>query len=383
MKKISVAVDASRVRSGGGVAHLLGILDIELTEDHPIKEIHVWAHGKLLDLIPNRAWLIKHHPAEAEQSLPRQLYWQATKLAGEIKQARCDILFSVDASTLCRFKPMVVLSQNMLPYEDGIMPLYGLSKDRLRQAMILQVQKRAFHASDATIFLTNHASSCIQKFCGQLPYSTTIAHGVGETFKQTALKNSWPSDKDRPIECVYISPILEYKFQWVVVRAIKMLRDQGYSLNLSLVGGGGKRALKWLTEELARSDPDRQFVRIDEFIAHENIATRIAEADLFIFASGCETFGISLLEAMAVGIPIACSDRSSLPETLRQGGVYFDPTQAASIAKAVESLILSSSKRDEIVKYAKELSTHYSWSLCAAQTWQYVIETFQRVSKAK
>ena len=45
---------------------------------------------------------------------------------------------------------------------------------------------------------------------------------------------------------------------------------------------------------------------------------------IFVFASSTETFGISLLEAMAVGMPIVCSDKSSLPEVLQNGGLYFD-----------------------------------------------------------
>jgi hypothetical protein len=42
---IKVALDASRVRSGGGVAHILGILDIPTPMEFGIEEIHIWAYG--------------------------------------------------------------------------------------------------------------------------------------------------------------------------------------------------------------------------------------------------------------------------------------------------------------------------------------------------
>lgn len=378
MKLITVAVDASRVRSGGGIAHILGILDVDTVESYGISEIHIWGHKSLLELLPDRIWLIKHKPAESESSLFAQLYWQATKLADEIKQVGCDVLFSADASTLCRFKPMVVLSQNMLPYENGIMQLYGLSKDRLRQAVIQFVQKQAFRVSDASIFLTNHAAERIQAYCGVIKNKIVIPHGVHQQFKNTRLKNTWPPRSERPLRCIYVSPILEYKYQWVVVRALKRLRDKGYSINLMLVGGGARRAKHILSKQIEQSDPKRQFVEVLDFVPHSEIADRIAEADIFIFASGCETFGISLLEAMAVGIPIASSDRSSLPETLRDGGVYFDPADEVSVSNAVEELIVNDMTRNRVSTKARALAEAYSWRRCADQTWMYIVQTYRR-----
>ena len=96
---IKVAVDASRVRSGGGVAHLLGILSETDIEQYGIKQVHVWSYQALLAVLPDRPWLIKHQPASADQSLARQLYWQAVELTKEIQSAQCDILFAADAST--------------------------------------------------------------------------------------------------------------------------------------------------------------------------------------------------------------------------------------------------------------------------------------------
>ena len=102
MTDLKVAIDGTRLGSGGGLAHLIGILDMDDPSIYGIKEIHVWSHRKLLDAIPPRPWLIKHHPPQAEQSVLTQLFWQGTKLSSEIKAAGCQILFSVDARTFCR-----------------------------------------------------------------------------------------------------------------------------------------------------------------------------------------------------------------------------------------------------------------------------------------
>lgn len=383
LPEFKVAIDASRIRSGGGIAHLLGILDIARIDSYGIKEVHVWAYRELLDTIPNRSWIIKHHPKVTEQSVIKQLYWQATKLTDEIKAAGCQLLFSVDATTLCRFSPMVVLSQNMLPYEEGIMSEYGFSKNWLHQRILLEIQKRAFRFANAVIFLTQHAANRIQHITGKLKNTTCIAHGVDEIFKKTLPQAQWPNNNERPIRCVYISPLWEYKYQWVVVRAIEILRKKGYDITLTLTGGGNKKGRKMLTDQLSTSDPHGQFVHVLDFVPHREIPQLIADTDIYVFASGCETFGISLLEAMAVGVPIACSNKSSLPETLRDGGEYFDPRDDRSIADAIEKLVNQPELRKSFAEKARLLSESYSWAKCADDTWTYISQTYQKLSHSK
>jgi glycosyltransferase involved in cell wall biosynthesis len=375
---MKVAIDASRVRSGGGIAHLIGILSASDSVPVGIAEVHVWAYRSLLDRLPNHPWIVKHHPKAAERSVLAQLYWQATKLADEIRAAGCDILFAADASTLCRFTPMVVLNQNMLPYEDGMVSIFGWTRERLRQHFIHQVQKLAFKAADGNIFLTNYAATQVKKHTGPINSPTCIAHGVDALFVRTQHTSQWPASNERPIRCVYVSPIYEYKYQWVVVRAIKLLRDRGMNIELDLVGGGGARARRILAKQIRHSDPDGQFVKVEEFLPHAAIAERLSQCDIFVFASGCETFGISLLEAMTVGLPIACSNRSSLPETLQNAGVYFDPEDDASVAQAVNTLIQSADLREQLSLQAKELARHYSWEKCATQTWAFLRTIYEQ-----
>ena len=376
MSQIKVAVDASRVRSGGGVAHLIGILNITEPTQFGIAEIHVWAYQKLLDMLPDCAWLIKHHPPALERSLVYQLYWQAKTLAQEIKLAGCHILFSADASTLCRFKPMIVLNQNMLAYDDGVLALFGFGKDRVQQTLMYFVQKAAFKFAQASIFLTSHAARQVQRKVGPLSQTICISHGVAQVFKETVAQARWPSDKSRPIRCLYVSPVFEYKHQLEVVHAIGLLREQGFDVSLAIVGGGGARAKKLLTKQLQVSDPNKEFVEVLEFIPNEQIAGLVEQADLFVFASSCETFGIALLEAMTVGLPIACSNRSSLPETLKDGGEYFDPQDPSSIAQALKTLIEQPAKRTYYSERAKALAASYSWQRCAAETWLFIAQCY-------
>jgi glycosyltransferase involved in cell wall biosynthesis len=139
-----------------------------------------------------------------------------------------------------------------------------------------------------------------------------------------------------------------------------------------------------LTQLLATEEQSGKFVTIKDFLPNNKVAELISEADVFVFASGCETFGIALLEAMTIGIPIACSNRSSLPETLQDGGEYFDPLDPQSIAQAIQRLINEPARRAEIAFRAKTLAAQYSWSRCADETWTFIAQTYRELPlKAK
>jgi glycosyltransferase involved in cell wall biosynthesis len=373
-----VGIDASRNRSGGAEAYLIGILTEGDPVKHGIREVHVWGPSLLLNAIPDYQWLVKHSPPELEQSLIKQLLWQAMQQAREAKAVGCDILFTTDASTLCRFKPMVVLSQDMLSYEPGVMRHFGLGKQRLRLILILLLQNWAFRLADGVIFLTHYAATVIQQSCGTLKRVAYIPHGVGSDFKQIKQSQPWPPDGKREIRCLYVSNAAMYKHQWEVVRAIEYLRKRGYNLTLTLIGGGSGRAQRLLDAQIVASDPQREFVRQLDFVPQKELPEYLAHADLFVFASSCENMPITLIEAMAVGMPIACSNRGPMPEVLGDGGVYFDPKDADSIAEAIEQIIQSSELRLSIAHRANILSQQYNWKRCADETLAFVAETYLR-----
>jgi glycosyltransferase involved in cell wall biosynthesis len=167
-----------------------------------------------------------------------------------------------------------------------------------------------------------------------------------------------------------------------VVQAVELLRKRNYDLGLTLVGGGTGKPLRLLNEQIARSDPGRTWVKQFEFLPHKVIQKLYEQTDVFVFASGCEAFGITLLEGMAAGLPIACSNRSCLPELLKDGGVYFDPENADSIASACETLLSDEAVRERVAMRAKELSEHYSWTRCADELFRFITGSYQAFAES-
>ena len=371
----TIGIDASRNRSGGAIVHLINILSNVKPLQHEISEIHVWSFESLLNSLPNQPWLIKHFVPELERSLFHQLKWQSTKLSHELKIAGCDVLFASDASTLCRFKPMVVFSQDLLSYEKGVMRLFGIGRKRIRLILILLLQNLAFQRANGVIFLTHYAGELIQNSCGKLNNVAYIPHGIEDGFKNNMKLCSWPANLNDSIRSIYVSPIMPFKHQHEVVDAISILRSRGHNISLSIVGSGEPSALRLLEKKVKEIGLDNNIIKQEGAIMHRDLPSHLANSNLFIFASSCEAFGITLLEAMAVGLPIASSNRSSLKETLKDGGVYFEPDDSESIANAIEKIIVDPKLRNFISHRAMELSNDYSWEKCTNETFDFIIKT--------
>jgi glycosyltransferase involved in cell wall biosynthesis len=370
-----VGIDASRNRSGGAKAHLLGILRDSDPREHGIGQVHVWSYGALLDALPQRPWLVRHGAKALQGPLWRQVVWQRHALPREARAAGCAVLLNTDAGSVCRFRPSVVMSRDMLSYEPGEMRRYAYGRAWLRLAALRWVQTRALRQADGAIFLTRYASRVIQQATGPLPNVAVIPHGVGDEFKAVAARRRGRAPAEAPLKCLYVSNAAPYKHQWHVVRAFAALRQRGHDVHIDLVGGGSGAAQQRLDNELRLSDPRGEFVTCHPFLEPHRLPAVLADADVFVFASSCENMPNTLLEAMAAGLPIACSERGPMPEVLQDGGVRFDPEDPQSIAAAVERLLADAALRQACAARAQALAGAYSWARCGAETWQFLNRT--------
>jgi glycosyltransferase involved in cell wall biosynthesis len=91
-------------------------------------------------------------------------------------------------------------------------------------------------------------------------------------------------------------------------------------------------------------------------------------SDGLVFPSLVEGFGLPVLEAMACGIPVACSDCSSLPEVAGDAAVMFDPTSEPAIVDALARLILDRSLRNALAQRGLARSRLFSWAKAASAT---------------
>ncbi len=106
-------------------------------------------------------------------------------------------------------------------------------------------------------------------------------------------------------------------------------------------------------------------------VPSQDLSVFYSAADAFVFPSLYEGFGLPVLESMASGTRVACSDRSSLPEVGGKPVVLFDPEEPDSIAAAIGQLISeSTTERSKRIAEGHHRCAQFSWTRTASETLQ-------------
>jgi glycosyltransferase involved in cell wall biosynthesis len=370
-----VGIDASNLRAGGGLTHLRELLAAADPEKHGFQAVIVWGGRASLDDLPERPWLEKRHQPWLDHSVAHRVLWQRWQLPRLARHAGCSVLFCPGGLAPRGFRPVVTMCRNLLPFEWSEMRRFGISWMFLRLLLLRWMQVGTFRRADGVIFLTSYAQQRVISVAGGLAAKTAvIPHGINERFfcQPRPPRPLARACETSPLQIVYVSIVDVYKHQWHVAEAVARLRTQGLLVELELVGPAYPPARRRLEATLRRLDPAGAFIRYRGFLPYNQLPEVYRQADLCVFASSCENLPNILLESMAAGLPIACSDRGPMREVLGEAGVYFDPEDPESIAKAIRELIESPGFRAEKAQMAYERAQGYSWQRCADETFSFL-----------
>lgn len=384
---LHLGIDASNIRQGGGLTHLSRLLWAATPSSAGVDKVTVWACKAAIETFPvHLPWLECRHEAWMEASLPQHMLCQQGRMARAVDEAGCDVLFSPGGTLprACKV-PTVTMSQNMLPFEPLEAALFGRwSFMRLKMRVLRFTQGRSFQRADGVLFLTRYAAAGVTKALGGAVRSfALVPHGIEARFLQEPreprpLEACSPA---KPLKLLYVSITMPYKHQLEVAMAIKSLRDEGLPVEMRFVGASWGDYGERLKKLIRSLDPQGKFLLWDGAEPFETLHERYRVSDAFLFASSCENLPNILIEAMAAGLPVACSDRGPMPEVLGDAGLYFDPQSPASIASAVRALARDAALRAELSHKAWRKAQDYSWERCARETFQFIADVGQHAAK--
>lgn len=148
--------------------------------------------------------------------------------------------------------------------------------------------------------------------------------------------------------------------------ALLLAEKPSRELTLVIAGGGG-----WKQQEIfntIRSLRIEDHICFPGYIDDEDLPDLYRGAQLFVFPSLYEGFGLPILEAMGCGVPVIASHTSAMPEVAGEAALLVDPMDANALAEAMASVLDDRALRDELRRRGMDRVRHFSWEAVARKT---------------
>ena len=145
-----------------------------------------------------------------------------------------------------------------------------------------------------------------------------------------------------------------------------MVRHQGFSGSLVLVGKAGRRAGD--AQRAVREAGLESRVVFTGFVSHEDLNLLYNRASLFVYPSLYEGFGLPPVEAMACGCPVVASNVTAMPEVLGDAALLVDPLSVPELAHAIAAVLERPELSGSLREKGRQRAAGYSWAATAART---------------
>ncbi|MEH2046191.1 glycosyltransferase family 4 protein [Nostoc sp.] len=116
------------------------------------------------------------------------------------------------------------------------------------------------------------------------------------------------------------------------------------------------------------SSPWKSQIHHLDYLSDELVALFYSKADVFVYPSHYEGFGLPVLEAMTLGAPVVTSNTSSIPEVSGDAAILIDPSDPVQLAEAILKVISDSQLRQELINKGKARAKLFSWERTAKET---------------
>jgi glycosyltransferase involved in cell wall biosynthesis len=241
----------------------------------------------------------------------------------------------------------------------------------------LRFRNYAFRASaqkaNRIIVSSEFSKACLVERYGVISGKIDVIYtGYGEEYRpidDRAALEAIRGNYQLPDSFIYYPAALwPHKNHRALLDAIYLVRNKyGLNVNLVLSGLSAGRADE-LRYEIQQRSLERAIIVIG-YIPYDDLPYLYNLATMMIFPSLFEGFGIPLVEAMACGCPVACSNTTSLPEVVgERGALLFDPQSIEEIASAIITVCGNCELRDKMRMAGLKRAEMFDWRETARKT---------------
>lgn len=168
---------------------------------------------------------------------------------------------------------------------------------------------------------------------------------------------------------IYTGSLYPHKNVLNLVKAIVHLNNSNkLEKKISLVVASARNVFLERFKKEIEKTKGLDLVILAGFVPDGELIALYQEAEAFVTPSLLEGFGLTPLEAMAVGLPVVSSKASCLPEIYDEAAIYFDPLDIDDMAEKIKEVINDKKLRQELIKKGFQQVKKYSWQKMAKET---------------
>jgi glycosyltransferase involved in cell wall biosynthesis len=257
-------------------------------------------------------------------------------------------------------------------------PEYHLPLNRWFLGLMLP---KFMQRADAVIAVSEHTRRDVMKLMGVPGEKITVIYeGVHSSFRP--VENRPELERVRalyqlPARFILFFSTIEPRKNLVTLldAYAALLRQDSNAPPLVVAGRKG-----WLYQETLQHIRDlglSERVRLTDWIANADVPALLNLAEVFVYPSLYEGFGLPPLEAMACGTPVIASNASSLPEVVGNAGILVEPRDAPGLAQALTRVLRDDALRHELRAKGLEQAARFTWERAARET----LAVYERVLK--
>ena len=245
---------------------------------------------------------------------------------------------------------------------------------------------RAVKRSEYILTVSENTKKDLIKYFNADPNKIVITYnGVDKKFRckekseYEYLYSKYRIDRNKKI-LLYVGNKKPHKNIAKLIKAMSLLENkENYTLVLSGKGFEGYNELENLSDKLGLNE----LIIHTGIVSDEELVDLYNLADLFVFPSLYEGFGIPLLESMACGTPVICSNSSSLPEVVGDAALMFDPNDEVELARSIEGVLSNKQLYKELIEKGYKRVRKFTWEDCRRKTEEVYKNMLKRKLKGK
>jgi glycosyltransferase involved in cell wall biosynthesis len=289
---------------------------------HPVDVLFVPAH--IVPLIHPKNTIVTIHGLEYEVIPEAYSAWEKLYMRASMKMS-------------CRVaKKIIAVSRNT---KNDLMRLYDIPEDKIE--VVYEGISRVTHNT----YRVTQNSDKYSTF--QVPRSTPYLLFIGRLEKRKNIEG--------------------------IISAFEILKEK-YKIPHELVLAGkfghGENDIRLALE----NSRYKNNIILPGFISEEEKWEYLKNADIFLFPTFYEGFGLPVLEAQSQGIPVIASNTSSLPEVAGEGALYVDPDGPDFIAETVYMFLSDEKLRNDMIEKGYENVKRFDWKQCAQEVAEILIK---------